>query len=261
MRITVIVLAIGLLFFSSCEDIIEINLNDAGPRIVIEGVVVSHASVQQVKISRTVALTNEGNDNPVSNAIVRVSDNHGNTYHFVEEQPGLYLARNFRGIRSHTYYLYIQVDDNEYTAASTMPVPVPTDSVRTSISTFFGQTTRAIHVYFQDPPDESNYFRYLLEVNNNQPVYTALFDDKYNNGRYVTHDLLDFDVSFSAGDEVTIHQHQMDAEVFKYWNSLEAINPGTASPANPDGNISNGALGYFSAHSVSRMTIRIPPDE
>jgi len=42
----------------------------------------------------------------------------------------------------------------------------------------------------------------------------------------------------------------IDKDVFKYWNELQSINPGSAAPANPTSNISNGALGYFSVSSA-----------
>ena len=45
--------------------------------------------------------------------------------------------------------------------------------------------------------------------------------------------------------------------MYDFWNAVQATNPGTAAPANPPSNISNGALGYFSAYSMAKIATEI----
>ena len=50
----------------------------------------------------------------------------------------------------------------------------------------------------------------------------------------------------------------IDNAVYKYWFSLNQSATGTsqsASPANAVSNISGGALGYFSVHTVESKTV------
>ena len=50
----------------------------------------------------------------------------------------------------------------------------------------------------------------------------------------------------------------IDPVVYKYWFSLSQNATGetqSASPANPVSNIKGGALGYFSAHTISTKSI------
>jgi hypothetical protein len=55
----------------------------------------------------------------------------------------------------------------------------------------------------------------------------------------------------------------IDSSVYNYFFQLAqssgagAFNT-TASPANPTSNISNGAYGYFSAHTISSQTELVP---
>jgi hypothetical protein len=53
----------------------------------------------------------------------------------------------------------------------------------------------------------------------------------------------------------------IDKGAYDYFYSLDQItstNGNSATPANPVSNISGGALGYFSAHTVRKATAVIP---
>ncbi|HOY49299.1 MAG TPA: DUF4249 domain-containing protein, partial [Flavobacteriales bacterium] len=51
----------------------------------------------------------------------------------------------------------------------------------------------------------------------------------------------------------------IDKGVYEYYNTLNSIlggaGPSVASPANPTSNITGGAMGYFSAYTISRSWI------
>jgi hypothetical protein len=53
----------------------------------------------------------------------------------------------------------------------------------------------------------------------------------------------------------------VDKNVYDYFFTLSGVtgNNGfqTATPANPVSNISNGALGYFSAHTTQRVKVEV----
>jgi len=54
----------------------------------------------------------------------------------------------------------------------------------------------------------------------------------------------------------------VDKKVFTYWYSLSQQGgngfANSATPSNPTSNISNGALGYFSAHTVQHASVTVP---
>lgn len=56
-----------LLFFSACEEIIDVNLNDADPRVVIEANLSDLQSIQRIRVSKTVAF-----DEPINSVGVRM---------------------------------------------------------------------------------------------------------------------------------------------------------------------------------------------
>ncbi len=251
-----ITILVGFLLWS-CEDIIDINLNDASPKLIIVGEVNSRTSVQQVSISRTVSFASETPFDPVSGADVHVMDGRGRIHQFMEEEPGIYVATNFRGRANERYDLRVQVDGKEFLATSIMPELVTVDSVGTSVSTIFGEERKFVSLKYQDPIDIPNYYRFLMSVNGGAFKMVYATNDKFNNGKYVSEDLADFDTELFSGDSVLVHMQCIDKAAFDFWNAVQSVNPGTAAPANPPSVFGDDVLGYFSAHSVSEISTTI----
>lgn len=249
-------------WFTACEDVIDIDLNEGDPRIVIEAEINNLANNQEIRVSRTVSFTEDQPFSPVSDARVVVTDERGREVEFIPGAPGVYTTDRLRGVPGSTYTLEVIVNDETYTATSTMPTVVPVDSVSSSSGEFFGVSRRALHVHFQDPPDKPNYFRYRMSVNESPFVNVGLFNDKFNNGRYVTHDLINLDINLQIGDQVVVVRNEIDEPVHRYWFGVVMLNPGVATPSNPPSNITGGALGYFSAQTVVviRMTVVDDPE-
>ncbi|SKB55718.1 protein of unknown function [Parapedobacter luteus] len=251
-RIISIVLFLSLSW--SCEDVIDINLNDAHTQLVIVGEVNNRTNRQQVTISRTVAFDRDRPFDPVSGADVHVSSGSGGVFHFIEQTPGIYIANNFRGRENERYELRVQLGGEVFTAVSTMPTLVVADSIGTALRNIFGEEEKLITLKFQDPPYIPNYYRYLWSVNGTPFEMVHVAQDKFNDGRYVSEDLIDFDLKLVAGDLVTVQMQCIDKATFDFWNAVQTTNPGTAAPANPPSVFGEGALGYFSACAVSEIS-------
>ena len=70
----------------------------------------------------------------------------------------------------------------------------------------------------------------------------------------------DGDVKVKVGDKITVKMQCIDDAVYTFYSALLQLSGGGGggvTPTNPPSNISNGALGYFSAHTVSVKTIVI----
>ncbi len=237
----------------SCEDVIDINLNDADPRLVIVGTVSNRSYEQQVTVSRTVAFDVAQPHAPVSGAEVTVVDGSGRVFPYVEQSPGVYTS-NFRGREGARYNLSVRVDGQVFTATSTMPQLVTADSIGTAVRTLFGEEQKFISLRYADPLGVPNYYRYLWRVNNGALEMLHVTQDKFNDGKYVSEDLGDFDTELVAGDSVTVLMQCVDRPTYDFWNAVQSTNPGTAAPANPPSVYGDGALGYFSAHAESEMS-------
>jgi hypothetical protein len=66
---------------------------------------------------------------------------------------------------------------------------------------------------------------------------------------------LDNDNKLESGDNVTIWLECMDKFAYEYFRTAGSEGGQSTSPSNPTSNISNGALGYFNACSVRKISI------
>lgn len=244
----------------SCKNVIQIDFNNAQQQLVIEGNVTNGSNTQTVKISKSVAITDDSNFPAVSGATVTISSSNGNIYPLKEVSAGNYRTTGLRGQAGRTYQLNISYNGQTYTATSTMPNPVKLDSLGLETTSVVGKEFQSVTVAYTDPAAETNYYRFILTVNNQASDNYFIYTDQLTNGRTVIRNLRDNDLDLVKGDLAVIEMQCIDQNIYQYWNGLsQNQNRGGASttPANPVSNISNGALGYFSAHTVQIVQLTI----
>lgn len=249
----------GLLLLSliSCEDLIQLEVNDAEANLVIVAEINNQETQHEVRIHRTLSLSSRGQD-PVSGASVLVTDSAGRQFEYSEVEPGLYRSRTFRGRIGMTYHLSVDVENDRFEAFSTMPWQVPVDSIGTAISSFMGEERIFITLKFNDPPAQANFYEYKMSVNDGPMRFHNVYDDRFNDGRAVTHELFDMELELQSGDKVRVQRRNIEQATYLYWRSVASANPAASSPANPPSNISNGALGYFSVYSINEYEVYVP---
>ena len=249
---------VAAIILLGCKKTIHPDLDNAAAHIVIQGEVTDDGSgPDTVRVNRTVSFY-AGNSFPaVSGASIKISDNEGNTDSLLETAPGIYITQGLKGKPGNTYTLSVLSNDTLYTAVSTMPQPVNFDSVTFNHKT--GLSTDAIFAVpkFQDPAGIPNYYQFMEYLNHrvllNKNIF--VFDDRLSDGRYITVSLRNSDSYLHNGDYLEVRMYCIDQPVYNYFNELDQSSGGdddnaSASPSNPVSNISNGALGYFSAHTV-----------
>ena len=250
-----IIPAILLLLFTSCQKIISIDTNNAAPQLVIEGNLTDIYGDQVVHISKTVPFNATNNYPAVSGATVVITDSIGVKTPFTEESPGYYHNNDFVGGYGKTYTLTVTTGGKVYTASSTMPFPVPLDSVSSTSSQFDKSNPYTIVVNYQDPPGIANQYKFDLYINS-VPVQTIFTNnDSFSDGRYVHEQLFQDGTDIVTGDTAKVDMECIDKNIYQYWFSLSQLQingpGGGITPSNPPSNFNNGALGYFSAHTSS----------
>ena len=248
---------VSVMLFLSCKKVIQIDFKDTAQQLVIEGNVTNNSSTQTVKITKSVAITDASNFPAVSGATVSISSN-GTIYLLKEVSAGSYRTSGLRGQSGRTYQLNISYNGQTYTAISTMPNQVKLDSLGLETTSVLGKEFNSVTVAYTDPVMETNFYRFLLTVNNKASANYFIYNDQLTNGRPVDRNLRDNDLNLVKGDVASIEMQCIDQSIYQYWNGLsQNQNRGGASttPANPVSNISNGALGYFSAHTVQTVQL------
>ncbi len=252
----------------SCQKVISVDLNNANPQVVAEAIVTDGPGPY------TVTLTKSGDYfspslyfPPVSHAYVTIADNSGLTDTLKETAPGIYHTSLLRGSQGSTYSLRVVAEGREFDAISTMPSRVTIDTLAAiHARESDGDQVYNLYVFFRDPPEPGNYYRLNLRVS--VPISSDsidgrryhLYNDKLTNGNEAVVRIRMRNY-FSAGDTVWVDLLSIDKASYDYFNTLNNIltsdrSPTSLAPANPTTNLSNGALGYFTAYSVdSRMII------
>ncbi|MFD1769050.1 DUF4249 domain-containing protein [Sphingobacterium suaedae] len=251
------ILCCSLLVLAACEEVIDIDLNAADPRVVIEAQLSDLNSVQRIRVSKSVAFSESINSLPVENALVTVRDDQGRNFSFQYEQNGNYIHPNFKPVAGRTYVLHVYVGDELYESSCIMPAYVDVDSIGVLEENIFGDPYYFATFKFNDPADVNNYYKYDLSINGAPYRFASALNDKFNDGLYVTHQISDLDTDLVVGDSINVRRYCVDRKVYEYWNEFQSTNPGTAAPGNPTSNISNNALGYFSVASAKEFGLRI----
>jgi len=260
-------LFIGCLILSltlpSCKKVIQVDLNDSAPQLVIEGEITNLPGPYLVKISKSVNFNASNTFPPVSGAIVQMTDsNNGLVAHMAETSPGTYSGNVYGGVPLHTYKLSVMVEGKKYTSTSTMPKPVTLDSV-SFVQNFDFNNKNVINavVNFQDPPDKANYYQFTEEVNKVPVPNFLVFQDRLSDGKYIRETLFNDTSRMQVDDTLSLNMYCVDKNVYEYFFTLQQVTGNntfrSTTPANPISNISNGALGYFSAHTVTRKKLKV----
>jgi hypothetical protein len=249
-------LLILTLLFLGCEKVIDVDLNDAAPAIVIEGNLSNNMddADAEVKISMTSSYFDTLPSEKVSGAIVNVTSDFGDNYIFNETEKGIYKTNKAWFKEGSTYHLFVEANGEKYEATSKLNQAVNIDSVKFYYedSPFF-ESGYYVNVYIFDPPGVENFYRLKYSKNGvfqNTIDDLILFNDRYVDGKTIEISL--FNQPFELNDTITLLLISLDVGAFEYFETFQEVvnnNPGSAAPANPNSNLSNGALGYFSVSS------------
>jgi hypothetical protein len=252
------------LWLFSCKKIVTLKLNNVPAAIVIQGEVTNQPGPYYVSISRPVDFYADNSFPSVSGAAVVITDNSGQTDSLTEVSPGVYGTHTLQGAPGEQYNLSVTVGGVNYTAVSTMPATVNLDSLTFVANSGFGRKRISAVANFQDPAGVRNYYQFIEYINGARLTKDLfVFDDRLSDGRYIEYTLFNDSTYLQQGDDVEVDLHCIDSAVYKYFFQLFTSGGAgsfntSASPANPTSNISNGAYGYFSAHTVSSKNVFVP---
>jgi len=255
--IYLISIAFTICLLTACEKVISVDLNTSSPAIVIQGNVYDHPGPYIVKISKTVDFNEANTFPPVTNAKVSISDNAGNSETLTEIEDGTYATANLAGVVGRTYTLNVESNGKTYTASSTMPQAVNIDRIYFGKSAFNDVALTTIE--FKDPQDIDNYYRVIQYVNDTLDTGIHIGNDQLSPGQTISFSLSytteDGENKLISGDKITLYLECIDKSIYEYFRTSRTNYGQSASPANPVSNISNGALGYFSACSIRQASI------
>ena len=247
--------AVSVLSFASCEKVIDLDLKNTDPRLVISGAISDVDSIPIIKITQTIDYDQPNNFPEIQNATVIVKDDLGGIDTFVARSRAGYRGVT-KGVPGHTYSLTILHDGQEYNSSVKMPLPIIIDSVTIEALNTPGGEVPLLTTYFQDPKGEKNYYYLNYLINGEDSGDFSFLSDDLRDGEEIQVGTISDDYSnVEIGDTITVQLQCIDESMYQYYLTLEALNDagggglGSSTPDNPTSNITNNALGYFKVYS------------
>ncbi len=260
---------ISSLALISCEKVIDLDLNTAEPRIVIEGNITSEPAPYIVTLSTSGDYYTAEGIVPISGASITITDELNHTDTLYEYRDGIYLTNNITSEANRTYTLVVNYNNKEYSGSETLPHKVYIDSLSYEKMEFGGpggggegeeKSYYIIYCSFLDPIETIDYYRFDVLVNGLPSggfrSYYYLASDQLFNGQILEYPIRW--VEALPGDTINISLQTIGFNTYEYFRTLnDALSSGGmgSTPYNPVTNLSNNALGYFGAYAADSKTI------
>ncbi|RNC79796.1 MAG: DUF4249 domain-containing protein [Winogradskyella sp.] len=264
-------LLIILITFHNCEDVIEVDLNEAPPRLVIDAGIRwfknTTGNEQSIRLSLTSPFFSEGTQ-PANNALVSISDTNGNTFNFVEDgATGIYRNSSFIPVIDGIYVLSVFYNNELYTATETLKSVVPIDFVEQRDDGGFLGEDIELKAFYTDPVNIENF--YFFEFISDIPVIPTLevYEDRFTDGNQIFGFYTEEDLE--SGDLVTIRNHGISERFYQFMFTLlqqgseDSGGPFETQPATVRGNCINQTnadnfpFGYFRLSEVDEVVYTV----
>jgi hypothetical protein len=266
LSLIILILAVG------CTERITVKLDNSYVRLVVDGGITTDSLQRSVALTRSADYFNDLPASKVTNATVTMTD--GSAFYTLREtEPGvsgIYEAdSSFRGVIGKTYALNIDLpsaigNQTNYSSSCKIMKVARLDSIRAEFNSSMGKNGFwQVKIYAMEPGDEVNY--YMLKYYRNGVLISdsitkwATSDDKYFNGSYIN-GLTAFYINnnhpwetLHTGDTLLVQMSGITKEYYNFINQVQQAGLNipffSGPPANVEGNISNGGIGFFAAYS------------
>lgn len=263
-KATLYLVLFSAVFLVSCEDVVEVSLDNAPPKLVIEAAILwkkgTLGSQQKIKLTTTTGFYSMEIPK-VSKAIVSIKNSSNIVFNFSEiANTGEYACATFIPVLNETYTLTVISNGNTYSATETLkPVMPITKIVQNNKGGFTGKNIE-IKTFYQDPANETNYYLYKYVYSNQVKSNYYVDQDVFFNGNEF------FSISqndaLKKDDKIEVSHFGISKAYYNYMSVLVSVagnnggGPFQSPPATVRGNIinttdvANYPLGYFSLSEV-----------
>jgi len=256
-KLFLIVIFFGI--FISCEDVIDVDLNDAPPSLVVEANLnIWEDGTTSAAVRLTTTAPFFDNDVPfVTDAVITVTDENGGVYPFNYTQDGVYVS-NINLELNVDYTLSIIYKEETYTATETLYTVSPLEYVEQRDDGGFTGEDIELKVFFTDPAGQKNF--YFFEGLSERGDELDVYNDEFFDGNTIFAYYLVEDIA--PGDEVQFNIYGVSEAYYNFMFILlqqtgGGGGPFETQPATVRGNIINETtpdnypLGYFRVSEVS----------
>jgi hypothetical protein len=192
----ILVLLIFVVLVSSCEDVIEVKLNNENLNLYGVEASITTQDEPTVFLYKTLKVDQDQAYEGVSGAVVILSDNFvpANTVTLTEDaaRKGLYrwpLNSNYRGVAGREYTLTIQAQGVTLTAKDKLSKVEPIDSIQVFPSMRGNKLFLGVFSYGKETPGLGNFYKWDVFINDtlvHESQRLAVASDEFVDGNYIS---------------------------------------------------------------------------
>jgi hypothetical protein len=247
------------LLLTGCEDVVNVDLDTAPPKLVIDASINweqgTDGAEQKIKLTTTTSYYS-ATVPTVSGATVSVKNSNNTVFNFVEvPNSGVYVCNNFIPQINEAYTLTVVSNGQTYTATEILKSVAPINEIIQNNEGGITGDQIEIKAFFDDPADEENYYMFKYKYSNNAKLDYQVSDDRFFQGN--TFFSLSNNDDLRNGNQIDVTHYGVSKTYYNYMNILLSVagntggGPFQSPPATVRGNIinttnfDNYALGYF----------------
>ena len=262
------VLLFTTLLSTSCEEVVDIDLSNSEPKLVIDAIIKWQKGTSGENQTIKLSLTNDFYTNnilPANGATVTVTNSSNVVFNFVEvPTTGDYVCTNFQPVIGEIYRLEILYEGAVYTASSALfATPDIITVEQETVVGISGEDEIQIKYFYQDNGAEENYYLLGVKNPNKQIPEFGVVSDEFFQGNV----MFGFYGSSETEPGITLDLsvQGVSKSYHNYMNKLITIagsgsgNPFATPPATVRGNITNTTnnsdypLGYFHLSEIDTV--------
>jgi len=257
--ISILSILLFTLFLNSCEDVVDVDLNNAPPKLVIDASINwekgTTGNQQKIKLTTTTDYFSDIIPS-VSGATIFITNTDNTVFDFIENaNTGEYFCNDFVPVLNEAYTLTVLSNGQTYTAKETLLAVAKIDGIIQNNEGGFTGNEIEIRTSYTDPANEDNYYLYKYKYSNQIKLDYYVDEDNFFQGNSF------FSISqndeLKIGDQIEVTHYGISKRFYNYMSILLSIagsnggGPFQSPPATVRGNIvnttdtSNYPLGYF----------------
>ncbi|WP_452222987.1 DUF4249 domain-containing protein [Lacinutrix chionoecetis] len=258
---------ISLFITTSCQDVIEVEVPNAPPRLVIDASLnwfeATSGAYQTIKLSLSAPFFN--NQIPqATGADVYVTDTQNTIYNFIDSNNnGTYECFTFIPQLNETYTINITYNNETYTGTETMKSVTQIDYVEQNNEGGFTGDEIEIKAFYTDPADQENYYFFEFKEEFETNPYLDVYDDEFTNGNQIFAFYTNPDTQ--VGNQIAIKNYGVSRQFYEFMflllqqTSEGGGGPFEVQPATVRGNCvnitnpDNYPFGYFRVSQATEV--------
>jgi len=233
MKRLLIILSVLSLIWSSCQEVITVELPNQEPKLIVDALIRIDTTISSTLVTVSIRQTSDffGEISPVSVDQITMSnlDNPGNNTDQVldETEPGSGIYQQFfstEELARDRWFLQINYQGEFYVAESLMQYSVPIDQLTIGDGSLFSGDVTELLVRYSDIGGREDY--YLFDYGNDDFFAS---EDVFYDGQQFEFSYF-YDEQFNPGDTLTVSIMGIDRDFFNYMNLLREQSEGGFGP-------------------------------